>query len=328
MVKCDFLKCKGSNLPIIKCTNCETPFHEACADKAACAITHFDEITSIICAKCAREMLTISQNRSSLMSHLDNSNLLDVSMEIENQQNCPNINNSLMKSIQELLDKQTSSLKSELKNLWKSDIMQLTKDVSDVKTHVESLNKKCISLESRVTSIENKSTNIISNSIGSNSITLMALNMRKQMKEIESRLNNIIIYGSDDSPDSESNNHKDIKVVTNVLKIAKVTTDNITTNRIGKYDIKKKRPIKVTLMSRDDVFKVLKAASSLPKQISVSTDKTKGQRELQKTLWNYANQFNLSCQTKDKIHVKYISDTPTLVNESGNIVTPKNLNLH
>ena len=93
--------------------------------------------------------------------------------------------------------------------------------------------------------------------------------------------------------------------------------------RIGKYDPQKIRLIYVTMSSRAEVFIIIKNSNLLPDGVKDTTDKTFMQRQHLDSLIKERNSQNF-LHSENELHIKYINNSPALVDKNDKIFSPKN----
>ena len=134
--------------------------------------------------------------------------------------------------------------------------------------------------------------------------------------EIQDRLqrsSNLIVYGVDANVVSSDSS----KINSLLGKINNLNLINISCKRTGKHKDNRPAPLLVKLNSKEDVIRVLKNKSLLPQGISVSSDKTKLQRDNLHSLYSEVDRHNNS--NSNKKAVKFINGIPTIVSKvSGN----------
>lgn len=118
----------------------------------------------------------------------------------------------------------------------------------------------------------------------------------REVQERESRKSNIIIFGMREQPDSlsrDQRSHHELENVKNVLSFISetVSTDDISTYRIGKFNPSSDRPrlLKVALGDQKSALHILKSSRKLKdcdafKHLSISSDKTPKQMQYYRML--------------------------------------------
>ncbi|KAJ8671470.1 hypothetical protein QAD02_002729 [Eretmocerus hayati] len=133
-----------------------------------------------------------------------------------------------------------------------------------------------------------------------------------EVQDRNSRLNNLIMYNIPENSNQDPS--LDLQAVKNNLKkIKDFRLGNISVRRIGSGEgSDKPRPLLVVMNSRADVMKVLGNKRFLPKNVAVSTDKTKAQREKLNAVRAEMERINDAHGSRCKT-IKYIGGTPTIV---------------
>ena len=147
--------------------------------------------------------------------------------------------------------------------------------------------------------------------------------LANELKSIESRNNNLMVYSLTDS--SSNNNQQalldDIKLLNDLFKLIDISDiTNFSLRRIGKYDENKIRPLCVTLNFQKEVFTIINKARNLPKGVKVSTDKSRLQQRTFKQLMDVLNVHN-NIYPDDAFRIKLISN---LLDSNNVIRDPKN----
>lgn len=146
----------------------------------------------------------------------------------------------------------------------------------------------------------------------------------QEVTEREKRKNNLIIFNVPELDNGSRTDQiaADTVTVVDILRVVDISSDRISPIRLGKFDSTKqnrKRPIKITLPSWDDVITALRRNGRLKdsekyKSIFLSKDRTPFQTSLYKTLKVQLSQRLAAGETG--IAIKYVRDIPTIVKES------------
>lgn len=174
-------------------------------------------------------------------------------------------------------------------------------DFINLKKEVEVLKSKSKKLEKENNSLKEKVSNIPSED-----------KMYHEFQDRYSRRNNLIMYGLT-TPDPTDRINTDLLKARDCLKgINNIDLTKLSVMRIGKAVDNKPQPLLIKMASKTEVIRVLKNKKKLPKNITVSADKTASQRSQLKELWKVVDEYNRL--NNGKKTVKFISDTPTIVN--------------
>lgn len=147
-----------------------------------------------------------------------------------------------------------------------------------------------------------------------------------EIYERNKRSRNIIFYGSVESGTSKQEQiNLDNVLVQNLLDQTSIQCDGIKPIRLGRFDStleQRSRPIRVTLSSSDDVFKIIRKFKTIKNNpqyshLSASLDRTPRQIAIFKSVKNELTARIAAGETNLKI--KYKNGIPTIIN-----VNPEN----
>ncbi|KAJ8678499.1 hypothetical protein QAD02_014286 [Eretmocerus hayati] len=144
-------------------------------------------------------------------------------------------------------------------------------------SRIDSLASDIKDLQASVNTIPELQSNMDDLKAKVDSMSMQNSEQEALIKEIQDRIQrakNIILFHVDENPDVKT----DTEVVKHILKDIPVSTDNITTTRIGNPVNGEIRPLLVTLNNTNDPHLILKNKSKLDLKYGVSLDKTKQQR--------------------------------------------------
>lgn len=139
--------------------------------------------------------------------------------------------------------------------------------------------------------------------------------MERELQDRKVRCCNVIFYNVIEPNLVTNDASADLASIKAMLaEIGNVKADSISVMRMGKPKKDITRPIAVTLSSRSDVFRVLRARNKLPEGVKTAIDRTVMQREALKRLYEYVDEHN--SKSEDRLKVKYINNVPTAVSIS------------
>ena len=248
---CTYRICPKISAKTLDCSVCGVPSHEICATKAKCFVQFGDSTNpenTIMCRPCQSKLLEVSMNASKILdtttSHM-NVQTVDTSI----QQN-PTVA-EICSKMSELLDSKLTIFKESICNMIPGEISKIQTAVVKNSDDINSYRNDISLLKERLINVEQRGVG----SLSTNPLSLLnaTSTLANELKNIESRNNNLMVYGL---TDSASNNIQqlfghDFKLVTdlfNVIGLSHLT--NFSLRRIGKYENSKTRALCVTLNSR------------------------------------------------------------------------------
>lgn len=190
-------------------------------------------------------------------------------------------------------------------------------------TLIGELQKELKNLNDRFTDLKNST---VMNA--SPSVLVSTEEIISEMYDRNRRAQNIIVYGSLEEGNSKHEQiQKDVATVQDLLTEVGVDCDQLKPMRLGRFDAsvqQRSRPIRVRLLSSDDVFKVLRKFKNVKNHprlvnLSVSVDRTPRQIALYRAIKSELAERISNGETNLKI--KYRNGSPTIIQalpNSGN----------
>lgn len=142
-------------------------------------------------------------------------------------------------------------------------------------------------------------------------ITTLIIN---EISERQTRENNMIVFGIEENTGNEAATADKylVKEIVNTL-VPDMQTEDIKVYRIGTPG-QNKRPLKVIMNNKNEVYKVLKNKYKLKdsqfKNLNIVTDQTKLQRDYYKKT---KDELEDRKSKGEQLYIKYINGTPTIV---------------
>lgn len=286
----------------INCKNCGNIFHFKCVS------LNQDDVDFLIstnklwtCHDCLKSMKILQQSDSTdcIIPALpqDLAESTDLKLIIKHLDAIRGEQSKLI----DLVNQQSKKL-----DLFEKKFTQVYSELSELKEENKLLKNNYKLLTDRVNSIENNQLNSISND-----------DAFSEFIDRQSRSRNIIIFNIHEPVDNNSNNSDDSTVKT-ILRNIGVDIKLVTLQRLGKPS-NKGRPIKVTLPSISDVYKVLGSARQLKSiqtfnEVKITSDKTPKQRQHFKDLRVQLN--NRLSSGEKNLTIKYFKGCPSIVSTS------------
>lgn len=167
-------------------------------------------------------------------------------------------------------------------------------------------------LQSVVNNLQAELINLKENKMSDNTELIIS-----EISERQRREKNIIIYKLEEQVNGTTANKiaADTQKAVDIIKsiAPAVVTTNIKTYRLKKNDGNNISPLKVELISRDDVFTILKNKKKLKDynmNIQISTDKTLLQRQYLKSVISQLNQRKENGE--EDLYIKYLNGKPVI----------------
>ncbi|KAJ8665722.1 hypothetical protein QAD02_021904 [Eretmocerus hayati] len=133
-----------------------------------------------------------------------------------------------------------------------------------------------------------------------------------EMQDRVSRINNLIMYNVAEVDANGARMNDLIQVQSLLRNIKDVTLDGIKVRRIGLVKEGKSRPLFIEMRSHYDVMRVIGSKKFLPTGISVSTDRTKAQRDHLSSLRAEVSRINDAKGSRVKT-IRYVNGKPCIV---------------
>lgn len=225
------------------------------------------------------------------------------------------INNNQKDFIDRITDDITE-IKTQVNNI-KSTIESITTEQNIVRTEITCIKNKNISLENKIESLE--ATIEKTNLSMEHSSSYISESVLAEIKEREIRSKNIILLGLPEpiGNDKYERVEKDKTEAIKTLKtIIEDCPDPERIYRLGKYDAKHNRPIKITFKSKDTPLALLRKKKNLTSDLKMFSDQTPLQQRQLRDL-----QKKLKCEhDKGNKHlvIKYIRGIPKIIDPSKN----------
>ena len=314
----ELAKCKVKNERSIQCDNCKEWYHKGCINATDTEWDFLESSNASILYKCetclnenakkAEETKELNEKIEVLHGKFDNLTKLITS---NNENLISQMQAAMLPIVSEMIDSKiqkhaedtTQKLEDRIKNLEteKKDTQDMKSAQEDTLQKFEQRLQILESEKQKDKETENQATNKEDQLCIENKIKLQLTESIDEMKEIEERKNNIIIFNVKESPaDSEDvsleadlSNIKEILTFSNPeltnTQIQDLKAANI--SRMGEFkaDATRPRPIKVTLQSTKIKYQILKNSKKLkdctshPK-IGYKMDLTKKQQLAEKNL--------------------------------------------
>lgn len=285
----------------LTCKNCKYFFHPECVSLKK---EDADFLTTAnkpwTCQNCVKSM-EILQQQSDLSSSEFAPSLNDNdfhSTELKHILTCLDQVRTEQSKLFDLVNNQSKKL-----DLLVSKFTRVLKELSELKEENKILRNNVDSLADRVVSLETKQLNSVSND-----------DAFSEFIDRQSRSKNIVLFNVRETIDNNVNN-SDISTVNLILRNLGVDIKPVIVQRLGKPNVNC-RPIKVTLPSISDVYKILGSTRKLKfdhtfSDIKITSDKTLKQRQHFKDLRIQLNN-RLTNGEKD-LTIKYIKGCPSIV---------------
>lgn len=211
-------------------------------------------------------------------------------------------------AILKLKDRSLSYICNKCKSITKTDLIKeiksLQQTVAELQLQIQELNENRESQTSRQPDIHSTPTadqNVIIN----------------EFIEREKRSKNIVLFNIEDKPINEENknNNIDTKKVKDILKLLDIDIDigAAKIRRLGKIEENKRRPIKITLSSKEDSLKAVrqkKKLRDLEEKVFVSLDLTPMQRDYYKKIKGELDERKNNGE--EDIFIKYMNNIPMI----------------
>ncbi|XP_028172502.1 uncharacterized protein LOC114361602 isoform X2 [Ostrinia furnacalis] len=245
-----------------------------------------------------------------------------------------NIHLTDMKSSNEqnfsLLTNNVSEVKKQINEIQES-MSSLTLEQNQMKSQITLLEKKISEGEEKMRTMESnladfKTTDPMSSANSASDLNYQMLNSEQIINEVQERNNrqkNIILGGIQEQSSSNASERQSLdmaKVMDILLNIVKDTPAPIKIFRIGKYDPKKNRRIKVCFDTQTAVIQLLRSKANLPAGIKIYSDQTPCQQRLMLNL-----QKELARRSQDgetDLIIKYIKGIPKLIKANSKNESP------
>ena len=194
--------------------------------------------------------------------------------------------------------------------------------INSFSASIDMVNKRILNLDSKATQIEKtykelvkkiqEAESCIKNSFENNCDVMYA-----EFSDRDFRKNNIILHGL-----LESRNLELKKQVSDILKnIVSFDLLSIKPSRIGPFKPTVKRPVRIKLPDRDNVFEILNNNEKWPEGISFSCDRTLMQRNILKKYSELIKEHNTK-NPNDLLSIKHLNNIPTVINSENKVIYP------
>lgn len=237
----------------------------------------------------------------------------------ENDSNTPgnpsNTNEKLDKLIKVVNDmKSTQNKLITSFNAYREEMKNQDKKFTDIEGKLDVINKHFNDLLNENKALKNKIETVSSKlaELEARNFTPPSANHEEILSEIidrQARCRNLILFNVHENTADSQN---EIQVVSDIFRQIGVTAVPFNALRLGKIS-KNVRPIRVTLPNQHDIFNVLKNKFKLRqsenfKLISISTDRSLGQRKYFKTVLDELN--TRKAAGENDIFIKYNNNIP------------------
>jgi len=288
------------NHSYLTCNNCKYLFHPECVSlkkEDADFLTTSNKPWT--CQNCVKSMNNLQQSDSPYNATApplnDNGSY---STDLKHILSCLDLVRTEQSKLFDLVNNQSKKL-----DLLDIKFTRVLTELSELKDENKILRNNVDSLVERVVSLETKQQNSVSND-----------DAFSEFIDRQSRSKNIVLFNVREPIDNNVNN-SDISTVNLILRNSGVDIKPVIVQRLGKPNINC-RPIKVTLPSISDVYKILGSTRKLKtdhtfSDIKITSDKTLKQRQHFKDLRIQLNN-RLSSGEKD-LTIKYIKGCPSIV---------------
>ena len=136
--------------------------------------------------------------------------------------------------------------------------------------------------------------------------------LAREIQERMARLINLVVYNL---LEVDENTDSDQTRVAEILRNSGIMNPNPPARRVGRATNGRPRALIVTLFSRTEVLQVLRNLQALPRDISISEDRTKQEREIYNELRQQVQQHNNE-HPNEPWHLKYVHGLSTLSAQS------------
>lgn len=234
------------------------------------------------------------------------------------------------KDITAILDNFVSKQEGTLK-FMRENISDIKSQVNDIKISIDSLNNEQIIIKSQITSLADKN-NVTEEKIQALEDKITQLSQKackntanediiQELHERSIREKNIILVGIPESKAKSSNEDhlSDLSEVTKIISNAvKNCPEPRKIFRIGKYNPKKERSIKVCFETTETAKLLLRNKEKFPSNIKIFSDQTPAQQNYLKGLKEELQQR--TTRGEKDITIKYLKGVPKIVS----MAKPKN----
>lgn len=274
----------------ITCVTCNNLFHLKCIPLKKEDVTHSNNIKKIwSCKDCLKKPKTVMSDSSKLVSPT-----------------LPSVNQTDFK----LILKQLDSLKSEqaklidLVNKQNGKLDSFEQKLSEVSSKLFSIKEENNQLRNNLNTLTKRVESLEANQSTPNEDTF------SDFIDRQARAKNIILFSV---PEAIGDN-SDTSTVNLIFQKLQVNVQPVTAHRLGKPN-GKIRPLKVTLNSTSDVFKILGSSRHLKSdqilgEVRITSDKTPKQREYFQNLRKELN--NRRSNGESNLTIKYIKGVPSI----------------
>lgn len=211
-------------------------------------------------------------------------------------------------AILKLKDRSLSYICNKCKSITKTDLIKeiksLQQTVAELQLQIQGLKENRESQTSRLPEIH-------STSIADQNVVI------NEFIEREKRAKNIVLFNIEDKPITDENkkNNIDTNKVRDILKLLEIDIDigAVKLRRLGKIEENKRRPIKITLSSKEDSLKAVrqkKKLRDLEEKVFISLDLTPMQRDYYKKIKGELDErIN---NGEEDIFIKYMNNIPMI----------------
>lgn len=250
---------------------------------------------------------------------------LDYLTSVKKNWSCSNcVKKSVVSKSDTQSDNTTSSdLKLIMKqlNVLKFEQTKLINLVNQQNMKLDSFDKKFAEVFSQISAIKDDNV-LLRNNLNNLSVRLEALELNRSTSDEESfsdfmdrqaRSKNVILFNVPEA--SNDSNTSDVLTVERILNKLALDTKPITVQRLGKPG-EKTRPLKISLTSAPDVFKILSSSKKLKSdqifnEVKITSDKTPKQRLF---LQNLRNELNTRRSNgESNLTIKYLKGIPSII---------------
>lgn len=217
---------------------------------------------------------------------------------------------NLVKAVNEIKSSQNKIV--SLINSQSEKISSLTTKLNDLTSKFDTLSKDNVSLNQRVTIIEENINKSATSNLSSSN------NLLTEMLDIHSRQKNILLFNLSESPSSINNSKEDLNSINEILNFLGLQIKPTAINRLGSRisTSTKPRPIKLILEEQKEVFSIFAAQSKLKSHqtwnnLRFSSDRTKAQRDFMTNLRNELLQRRENGETD--LIIKYVKGNPVII---------------
>lgn len=245
--------------------------------------------------------------------------------------NMSNQMSEMMTYLKELNKNQTENLNKlcsdvnairENINEIKSVVQNLTTEQNKIKSQVVTLTEYNDSANKRIESLESKIQQLkITTTVASTSVPSICEDIMAELSDRNLRSKNIIMIGIPEQNSADTNENSDLDK-SEVSKVIKILNPNYPepekTIRLGKYNVDKKRPIKVSFASQSTVISILRNKTKIKDyNVRIYSDQTPQQRSHLKRLKEELE--NRKTNGEMNLSIRYVKGVPKIIQ-----IPPKN----